>query len=103
MDNNLPSFEDFPKLDYILQNPPEPFTEGEQQIIADLLTHPIIKRYFNVLLWNQIRDLAGSPIPELGTKKYKLQHAYVKGCIGMLITLSSIEKAVPKDSKLGRK
>lgn len=102
MDNNLPP-SDFAKLDIVLENPPDPFTEGEQQVIADILTHPLIKRYFNTLLWNQVRDLASSPVTELGTKKYKLQHAYVKGCIGMLITLSSIEKASPKDSKLVRK
>jgi len=89
----------FPSVDFILQNPPVPFTEGEQMVIADLLANPIIKRYFDTLLWNQIRGLASTPIPELGKPETAYQHAYVKGGIGMLITLGSIERPQPKRVK----
>jgi len=82
----------FPLTDVILEDPPSTLTEGELHVIADLLTNPIIKRYFHTLLWNQLREVASTPISELDKPDSKYKHAYMKGCIGMLLTLSSIEQ-----------
>lgn len=76
----------------VLQDPPAAFTTGEQYVIADLLTNPIVKRYLDTLLWSQMRYLASLPVTEIPDEEYKLQHAYVKGSIAMLTTLASVER-----------
>lgn len=89
----------FPVAEVVLANPPSAFTEGELHVIADVLTNPIVKRYLETLLWNQIRDAASMPVVEIGKPETNYKLAYVKGCIGILLTLGSIEKPQPKGKR----
>jgi len=79
-----------------LANPPSTLTEGELHILQELFVHPTIKKYFNTLLWNAIRDLASIPVTEIANEDYRNRHAYTKGCIGILTTLLSIQDEQPK-------
>lgn len=76
----------------ILQNPPSLLSEGEQHVIQEVFSNAAVRKYLNTLLWNSIRDLASIPIPEIVTEKYRIQHAYVKGNIGILNTLLMIKE-----------
>jgi len=84
--------------DYVLINPPDLFNEVETTILQQTLANALIKRYLHTLLWNSLRDLGSIPMTELNTELYRLQHAYVKGGIGMLMTLLSIDTTTPPSS-----
>lgn len=78
--------------DFTLANPPKELSSLELEVLVETFTNPTVKRYLDTLLWEQMRSLVSIPIKDISDEDYKLQHAYVKGCIGMLITLSSIER-----------
>ena len=78
--------------EFVLQNPPESLSVEETHIIEGILTNPVMKKYLHTLLWSSIRELASIPINTLAEEQYKLSHAYVKGSIGVLTTLGSVER-----------
>lgn len=70
-------------------------TRTEMDIIAECLTNPSVKKYLNTLLWNNIIDHSNIPLPQLAVnpQEYAIKQAFVKGHIGCITDLLSIEKA----------
>lgn len=85
--------------EYVLTNPPDILSDVEIHVLQQTLSSPTVKRYLNTLMWNSLRDLGSLSMADLSTDMYKLQHAYVKGGIGMLVTLLSIDATLPPPSK----
>lgn len=88
---------------YIATTKVETFSKTELDIIAEHLTNSTVKKYLNYLLLNNIIEHANIPLPQLATEPhvYAIKQAFVKGFIGCINDLLSIEKApqVTQESK----
>lgn len=84
--------------DYSLLVQTPDLTIGEQTVIAEMLSNPVIKRYLQILIANQIRDFAEIPLSNI-TQDRNIENivtqAYLKGGLSILYTLYHFKKAEP--------
>lgn len=89
---------EFSLQDYSLLVATPDLTTGEQIVIAEMLSNPVIKRYLQILIANQIRDFAEIPLTNL-TEAKNIENiviqAYLKGGLSILYTLYNFKKAEP--------
>lgn len=73
-------------------------TDAEQIMLAKAFSDPLIKKYLNILMFNQLQDHANIPLNTLaqdGEYITALKQAFVKGGLSILQTLNSIEAPQP--------
>ena len=85
-----------------LQYPTHEFSVEERIQLAQILSSPLMRRYLQALLWNQIIDEANIPVPltaEDERKTLNLSLA-VKGGVSMLNTLLNFDKETGVNSNV---
>lgn len=71
------------------------FTEQEQAQLVDILHMPLMRKYLNHLLWDNLTRTANVDLDLLveEDRKHLLRLAFTKGAIGVLYTLLTISKS----------
>lgn len=85
MDNNqLPQLQLLP--------PKNDLSDAEAAVIEEIFSNPLIVRYLNILLWNNIVDEANIPLDTFlkETQEHIVKVAFIKGGTSMLQTLLSM-------------
>lgn len=79
--------------------PAQELVKVEEDIIADMLSHPTVKKYFHVLAYNLGRELVlDAVVPEESAEAYMRRQVYVKGQIAVLDLLLKIEAPISKEA-----
>lgn len=81
-------------------NPPAPqFSSVEQDQIAEILSMPVVKKYLEHLLWQNlvvVNNISMDLVLEEG-EKHLLRVAFAKGSINTLHTLLTIQKSTKRN------
>lgn len=73
--------------------PPNTITDPEQETLAEIFAMPVVKKYLNYLMWDNMTAITNIPLSTLSEEEQKhlLTLAFIKGSISMLQTLLTIE------------
>jgi len=67
-------------------------TKTEEDILVDLLTNPVIKKYLSILAMEDTKELLAFPANSKTAQEIAIAHATVQGKLSVISTLYSITK-----------
>lgn len=86
---------ELPSFDFLIKN--LELSKTELEVIATAFSDPNVRKYLSVVAANQVREFANISLDNLVENQQLviLRQAYLKGGLGMLQTLLSIERPQP--------
>ena len=70
--------------------PTETLSRTEEDIVIDILSNPIIKKYFRILGSTDLKELASLSITERPNEEVAKKHSLIQGKLSVLATLINI-------------
>lgn len=70
----------------------EELSKVEQDIIIDVFSNPVVKKYLRVIAQHDITELATLSISNLSDSEVGKKHSLVQGKLSTIVTLLSIKK-----------
>lgn len=76
---------------------PEEITKTEEDIIIELFSQPVVKKYLRIMGRNDSMELISLSVTERDDKEISKKHALIQGKLAVITTLLSIEKPQSKE------